>query len=358
MPSIIKFMSRPTKDELYHCYHILNMTQSDISKKFNYHNVPRLLTEYGILKRERGFFKKLTTKQLISRFKNQREDCGKFYDYSEVNYINQSTKVKIICSLHGEFYQFPMDHCRGYSGCVECSVLKRNETNLKKYGTYCVLQNEDVKQKIKKTNLERYGVENPSQSPEIHQKKIETTLKNYGVEYGVQSDIVKEKSRQTSFKKYGVSCAMKLPEVAQKSVETRIKNNSFCRTNHSIECVDFIKEYIKNKNYELSQCAFSDKENDLYEWGYNYKGRWILYDLVVFEDGFRGNKDKIIEILEYHGPFHYKENDVLERGDENAYPWKSKKTTIQESYEIDKLKEEFGKSLTTNYNIIWADKYH
>jgi hypothetical protein len=151
---------------------------------------------------------------------------------------------------------------------------------------------------------------------------------------------------------------MKLPEVAQKSVETRFNNNNYIKSTSSGEARDFIKDYIDKKKYNLNQCAFSDNENNLYEWGYHYKGRWILYDLVVFEDGFRGNKDKIIEILEYHGPFHYTEEDVLIRANEKATPWMKSKMTIQESYEIDMLKKEFAKSLTMNYNIIWSSKYH
>jgi hypothetical protein len=334
------------------------MKQSEISKKFNYHNVPRLLSKYCIEKKKRGTFRTLTTKEIIQRFKELREDKGEFYNYSQVEYINSQTKIKIICPLHGEFYQYPLDHVDGYTGCTQCSNVKRKKTCIEKYGYGSPLQSEEIKQKIKATNLEKYGVENPSQSPEIHQKKIETSLKNYGCEYPLQSEIIKEKSKQTNFNKYGVSSAMKLPEIAQKSVKTRIENNTFCKTNHSIECRDFIRTYIKEKNYKLNQCAFSDKENNLYEWGNYYSGRWILYDLVIFEEGFRGNKDKIIEILEYHGPFHYKENDVKERGDEKAYPWKDKKMTIKESYEIDKLKEKFAKSLTMNYNVIWANKYH
>jgi hypothetical protein len=351
-------MTRPTKEELYYCYHTLNMMQSEISEKFDYHNIPRLLDKYGIEKKKRGTFNKLNTEIIIKRFKDEREDNGKFYDYSQVEYIDIKTKIKIICPIHGEFYQLPLDHCRGYSGCVECSCLKRQKTNLKKYGTSCVLQNEDVKQKIKNTNLKKYGVENPSQSPEIHQKKIQTTLKNYGVEYGVQSDVIKEKSKQTNLIKYGVSYAMKLPEVARKSVETRFKNNCYIKHTNSKEANEYITAYIKKKKYKLTQCAFSDEENSLYEWGYNYKGRWLLYDLVVFEEGCRGNRDNIIEILEYHGPFHYRENDVIERGDDKATPWKKSKLTIRESYEIDKLKEEIAKTLTEHYTVIWSDKYH
>jgi very-short-patch-repair endonuclease len=41
------------------------------------------------------------------------------YDYSEVNYINAHTKVKIICEQHGHFYQLPLNHTRGH-GCEAC----------------------------------------------------------------------------------------------------------------------------------------------------------------------------------------------------------------------------------------------
>lgn len=301
---------------------------------------------------------RLTTEIVIQRFEENREDNGKFYDYSQVEYVGSSKKIKIICPLHGEFFQLPKDHIRGHDGCKKCSEEKRKFTNLQKYGTECVLQNEEVKQKIKQTNLDRYGVDNPSLCPEIHQKKIETSLRNFGVEYSTQSEEIREKAKRTNLEKYGVTSPMKIPEIAQKSVETRIKNNCYGISNSSNECRNFIKNYISEKGYDILQCAFSDVENNLYEWGYNVNGRWILYDLVVFEPSHRGNREKIIEILEYHGPFHYTEKDVKERGNEKATPWASSKRTIKESYEIDKLKEEFAKSLTMNYNIIWSNKYH
>lgn len=45
------------------------------------------------------------------------------YDYSKVNYINQNTKVTIICPIHGEFEQFPSAHLRG-CGCPKCKGSK------------------------------------------------------------------------------------------------------------------------------------------------------------------------------------------------------------------------------------------
>lgn len=44
---------------------------------------------------------------------------GNKYDYSKVVYINNHTKVCIICPTHGEFWQTPNDHLRG-KGCGRC----------------------------------------------------------------------------------------------------------------------------------------------------------------------------------------------------------------------------------------------
>ena len=39
---------------------------------------------------------------------------GNKYDYSRVEYINNKTKVCIICPEHGEFWQRPNDHLINY----------------------------------------------------------------------------------------------------------------------------------------------------------------------------------------------------------------------------------------------------
>ena len=61
---------------------------------------------------------------------------GDKYDYSLVNYINNKTKVEIICSEHGIFKQRPTDHLNG-CGCPICRESKgekkiRNFLNEKK----------------------------------------------------------------------------------------------------------------------------------------------------------------------------------------------------------------------------------
>jgi hypothetical protein len=50
-----------------------------------------------------------------------KEIHGDTYDYSLVNYINNHTKIKIICKKHGVFYQQPRHHLLG-GGCKKCFV--------------------------------------------------------------------------------------------------------------------------------------------------------------------------------------------------------------------------------------------
>lgn len=50
------------------------------------------------------------------------------YNYSKVDYINNSTNVIIICNIHGEFIQRPDVHLRG-CGCIKCGYIKNSKNN-------------------------------------------------------------------------------------------------------------------------------------------------------------------------------------------------------------------------------------
>ncbi len=47
------------------------------------------------------------------------------YDYSLINYVNNRTNIKIICSIHGEFEQIPDKHTNRKQGCPNCSPTKK-----------------------------------------------------------------------------------------------------------------------------------------------------------------------------------------------------------------------------------------
>ena len=91
-----------------------------------------------------------------------RKVHGDKYDYSKVNYVNNRTKVCIICPEHGEFWQTPDSHLSG-SGCKICKkeklssikkipyndILKKmNETHNNKYH-YCDDTYVDTRTKMK-----------------------------------------------------------------------------------------------------------------------------------------------------------------------------------------------------------------
>ena len=70
--------------------------------------------------------KKLTTEEFI---KKARAVHGDRYDYSKVEYVSNKTDVVIICSEHGEFLQKPNYHLSG-NGCPVCGGTKKSSTSV------------------------------------------------------------------------------------------------------------------------------------------------------------------------------------------------------------------------------------
>lgn len=70
--------------------------------------------------------KKLTTNDFILKSK---EKHGDKYDYSESEYIDSRTNIKIICPNHGLFLQNPQSHYNG-SECPICSKITRVKSRL------------------------------------------------------------------------------------------------------------------------------------------------------------------------------------------------------------------------------------
>lgn len=63
-------------------------------------------------------------KRTINRFRTLEDDFNNIhnnkYDYTNALYVNSNTKIDIICSIHGSFFQTPETHLRG-RGCKKCS---------------------------------------------------------------------------------------------------------------------------------------------------------------------------------------------------------------------------------------------
>ena len=82
---------------------------------------PKCGTESQIEKRKLGL------REFIKRSKIRHREK---YDYSNVNYKNQTKEVEIVCNIHGVFFQKPQYHISG-SGCPKCSIIEQHEKQKK-----------------------------------------------------------------------------------------------------------------------------------------------------------------------------------------------------------------------------------
>ena len=87
---------------------------------------------------------KKTKEEFIKEATEKHE--GK-YDYSNVEYVNAHTKVCIVCSEHGEFWQTPTSHLSG-RGCSKCGF----ENSRKKQSS----TKEDFIKKARKKHNDKY----------------------------------------------------------------------------------------------------------------------------------------------------------------------------------------------------------
>lgn len=74
---------------------------------------------------ECGGSKKLTHDEFVIRAISVH---GNTYKYPFNDYKNTSTKIKILCHIHGVFHQTPNSHLNG-SGCGQCGSIKAGEKN-------------------------------------------------------------------------------------------------------------------------------------------------------------------------------------------------------------------------------------
>lgn len=90
-----------------------------------------------------GFATRKTLTQFITESKIIH---GNRYDYNKTVYINNHSKLEIICSLHGPFWQTPHIHLhRDKCGCPKCNLSKGE------HGIIRFLQNNDIKYEYQKT---------------------------------------------------------------------------------------------------------------------------------------------------------------------------------------------------------------
>lgn len=102
------------KQNIYKHFNISQKMLEKIIKYFDYEIKP--LTKS----------KPLTTEEWVKKAILRHNG---FYDYTLSEYINNSTKIKIICPIHGEFEQAPNAHTDRGDRCPKCGLESRAKIN-------------------------------------------------------------------------------------------------------------------------------------------------------------------------------------------------------------------------------------
>jgi len=174
--------------------------------------------------------------------KRARQIYGVKYDYSKVEYINQKTKVTIICKKHGEFQQRPSYFISAKGGCHDCKIqnkiVSKGENKIKKW-----LRDNKIQVECQKTfpGLLNRKSKYKHRSP----LRIDFFLPDYKllIEYDGQQHFKCTNNGWCNKKNYRTLCH-----------NDRFKNN-YCRRN----------------NIRLYRIHYEDYKNI----------DWILYDLLI-----------------------------------------------------------------------------
>ena len=94
-------------------------------------NRPQGCKACGIERRKN--IRKLSIENVITRA-NDVHKCK--YDYSKIAYVNNSSKIEIICKEHGSFWQTFKDHVQLEAGCPKCAQILQGDAHRMKFNEF------------------------------------------------------------------------------------------------------------------------------------------------------------------------------------------------------------------------------
>lgn len=221
------------------------------------------------------------------------------YDYSLVNYLNNKTKVKIICSIHGTFEQIPKSHLNSNRGCLKCSF-----------------------------NV--IGDHLRSNKEEFIKKAIKVNGNNY--DYSLVNYI----NNHTHINILCINHNINFKQTPQKHLEGHNgcpKCNTCGYSKKQIRWLDFLSKY---HNINI-QHALNDKE-------------FLIPTTRYRADGYCKETNTIYE---FHGSLYHGDPKIYNQTDINPIT----KTTFGELYEKTLKKEGQIKELGYNLIVIWENDW-
>lgn len=110
--SIINNSNNRVKIKCNKCGNVFEVDKYAFTSTRNGGKCPFCEKEKHRVKRQIEFIKKCNSK------------FGDKFTYPNLFYFNNSTKIEIICPIHGSFYMTPQHHLNSNTGCPKCSIEK------------------------------------------------------------------------------------------------------------------------------------------------------------------------------------------------------------------------------------------
>lgn len=222
-----------------------------------------------------------------ARWDTEKEIHGSKYDYSKANYIGCNEKLTLICPVHGEFQITPSAHLNGKQGCPECGKI--SSSNAKR------LTNETFIEKATEIHGDKYGYS------QVIYKDYDTKLRIYCPIHGYF-----EQSPDSHLHGKGCPrCAHNLSR-AEDEICAFLKENN---VNFIQRCRDVISPYeidIYLPDYKIGieynglywhSSLFKDKDYHLAKTEYAAKNG--VYLLQIFEDEMINKKNIVLAKIKH-----------------------------------------------------------
>lgn len=254
--------------------------------------------------------------------------CGT-YNYDKVKYVNNHTKVTIVCSLHGEFHQTPSNHLKG-RGCSKCGVETRTRTTEKfialsetaHRGKYVYDKVNYVGNNVKvKIKCVKHGYFH--QTPKTHLKgggcpKCAIELRTLSGEEFVEKAKTIHSDRYRYNKVNYINTNTKVKIICPVHGSFLQSPNSHLQGQGCPTC--------RTSKGELAIKDILDKHNIIYkqQWWYPDESHRYKYDFYLPEQNI---------IIEFHGKQHYKFMDFFYKSEEE----------FRQRKEIDEFKADIAK---------------
>jgi hypothetical protein len=278
-----------------------------------------------------------------SFIKDARRIHGDKYDYSKIEYINNHTKVCIICPKHGEFWQEPSTHISQKCGCPKCAnknktleeiICKCKKIHGDKYDYSLVdSANMSKKQRIKCNNCGRFF--EIDLNSHINTKRGCKYCSHRSYAYTTEEFI--KKAKKIHGNKYDYS---KVNYINKKTPVIIIcpTHGEFWKTpEHFLRGQGCNK--CSNKLFKLNKEIFIERSNKIHNSKYDYSK--VEYKTV---------EDKVRIICPTHGEFWQTPHSHMSGV---GCPKCHEENNINESRLFDIVKEKYGDEVISQYKADW-----